>query len=112
VALRAWYTDVRKARLPRETSSHTGEILDAAVSVLDGGIAERTARLQQFLSARDVMLPPLRFPAIACPLQTTPGTAPYDHIAWVRSLSSEEVALGTGWLQEMVDSFVRTNRIA
>src|SRR5882757_9615929 len=33
VALRAWYTDVRKARLPREASSYTGEILDAAVSV-------------------------------------------------------------------------------
>jgi len=111
-ALRAWYTDVRKARLPREASSYTGEILDAAVSVLDSGIAERTARLQQFLSARNVTLPPLRFPAIACPLQTTPGAEPYDHIAWVRSLSSEEVALGTGWLQEMVDSFVRTNRIA
>jgi len=112
-ALGAWYTEVRKAQLPREQhSSHLGQTLDAAISVLDDGITERTARLQQFLSARNVSLPPLRFPSIACPLQIAAQSGPYDHIAWVKNLSNDEVKLGTGWLQEIVDTFVRTNRIA
>src|SRR5882757_134712 len=112
-ALRAGYAEVRKPLLsPEQMSSHLGQTLDAAIGVLDSGIDERTTRLQQFLSARNVALPPLRFPAIACPLQTTPGAEPYDHIAWVRSLSDDEVKLGTGWLQEIVETFVHTNRIA
>jgi UDP-N-acetylglucosamine/UDP-N-acetylgalactosamine diphosphorylase len=112
-ALRAWYADVRKPLLsPEQMSSHIGQTLDAAIGVLDSGITERTIRLQQFLSARNVALPPLRFPATACPLKMTPQTKSHDHISWVRSLSDHEVRLGTDWLQEIVETFVRTNRIA
>ena len=112
-ALRAWYAEVRKPLLsPEQMSSHLGQTLDAAIGVLDSGIAERTARLQQFLGARNVALPPLRFASLACPLQVAPRTGAHDHIAWVRSLSDDEVKLGTGWLQEIVETFVRANRIA
>jgi len=112
-ALRAWYAEVRKPLLsPEQMSSHLGQTLDAAIGVLDSGIDERTTRLQQFLSARNVVLPPLRFPSLACPLQIAPHAGAHDHIAWVRSLSDDEVKLGTGWLQEIVETFVRTNRLA
>ena len=112
VALRAWYSDVRKAQLTQaQAASHLGQTWDAAIGVLKDGITERTTRLRQFLSARNIALPPLRFPSIACPLQVAPGTPPYDHIAWVKNLSSDQVKLGTDWLQDIVETFVRTNRI-
>ena len=94
-----------------QAASHLGQTWDAAIGVLEDGITERTTRLRQFLSARNIALPPLRFPSIACPLQVAPGTPPYDHIAWVKNLSSDQVKLGTDWLQDIVETFVRTNRI-
>ena len=113
LALRAWYTDVRKAQLtPAQAASHLGQTWEAAIGVLDDGIAERTTRLEQFLSAKAIVLPPLRFPSIACPLRIVPGAAPYDHIAWVKNLSDDEVTLGTDWLREIVEAFVEANRIS
>jgi UDP-N-acetylglucosamine/UDP-N-acetylgalactosamine diphosphorylase len=107
VALRAWYQNVRKERIPGgDATSHLALTIDAAVKVFDGCITERWTRLGQFLG-RD--LPPPSFPAIRCPLSLEPS--PIPHLNWVKELSEDHVKLGTSWLQEIADSFVTINRI-
>lgn len=103
VALRAWYRQVRLARLP-EAAGLRREVLAAAIAVLDGAIVEREKRLAAFLAERerpalrldlDRELPP-------CPLAIAPGDA--DHVAWVRSLGDDEVDAGRAWLQAIADA--------
>ena len=102
-ALRAWYLDVRKARLPPEqASSHHGLTLNAAIALIDANICERIERLNQFLKARDVKIPTIQSRPIRCPLSIEVNLPFVDHILWVRGLSSEEVDLGVQWLQAIV----------
>jgi hypothetical protein len=112
VALRAWYTDVRKARLSSEDrSSHLGITLDAATRLLDASIAERWLRLRQFLGTQSALLDGIRLPNVKCPLAITAGSTPYPHIEWIRSLTSEDVKLGTSWLEEIVTAFTDANQL-
>lgn len=113
LALRAWYTDVRKRRLSvDQASSHLGMAVEAAVRLLDSSIDERLTRLRQFLDTADRSLQPIQFPAIRCPLLLAETNSKlHCHVDWVRSLSSEDVKLGARWLQEIVDTFVQINRI-
>jgi hypothetical protein len=112
VALRAWYTDVRKRRLSvDQASSHLGMTVDAAIGLLDSSIDERWTRLRQFLGTSGRSLHPIRLPAIPCPLLLAEPHSKLDHVDWVRTLSSEDVKLGVLWLQEIVDTFAHTNRM-
>jgi hypothetical protein len=104
-ALRAWYADVRTARLPpNDASSHQAMTLTAARKLIEGSIAERISRLNQYLKDRNVALPAIKFPTIECPLRIAPSAI--DHVDWVKSLSVEEVRRGCQWLQDIVDSVV------
>jgi len=104
-ALRAWYVDVRMARLsPNDSSSHQAMTLTAARKLIEGGIAERISRLDQYLKARNAILPSITFPAIECPLRIAPSTV--NHVDWVKSLSDEDVRRGSQWLQDIVGSVV------
>src|SRR5712664_1875016 len=89
-ALRAWYVDVRMARLsPNDSSSHQAMTLTATRKLIEGSVAERISRLDQYLRARNAILPSITFPAIECPLRIAPSTV--NHVDWVRSLSDEDV---------------------
>ncbi len=104
-ALRAWYVDVRMARLsPNDSSSHQAMTLTAARKLIEGGIAERISRLDQYLRARNAILPSITFPAIECPLRIAPSAV--NHVDWVKSLSDEDVRRGSQWLQDIVGSVV------
>jgi UDP-N-acetylglucosamine/UDP-N-acetylgalactosamine diphosphorylase len=104
-ALRAWYVEVRMARLPpNESSSHQAMTLMAARKLIEDSVAERISRLNQYLRARNAILPAIAFPTIECPLRMAPSTV--DHVDWVKSLSDEEVRRGSRWLQDIVDSVV------
>ena len=106
-ALRAWYVDVRMARLsPNDTSSHQAITLTAARKLIEGSVAERISRLDQYLKVRNAILPAITFPAIECPLRIAPSNLPVDHVDWVKGLSDEEVRRGSQWLQDIVDSVV------
>jgi hypothetical protein len=96
------------ARLsPNDTASYRAVALTAAVKLIEENIAERICRLDQYLKARNAILPAITFPAIECPLQIASGDAPDDHVDWVRSLSDDQVRRGSRWLQAIVDSVVR-----
>jgi hypothetical protein len=111
VALRAWYLSVRKPRLSlSQASLHLGMTIDAAIDLLDGSIVERWTRLAQFVGGRGGHLPPIKSPTIPCPLLVEPGSA--SHLVWVRSLAEKDVAIGTRWLQKIVDTFPLANRIS
>jgi hypothetical protein len=76
--------------------------LTAATKLIEGSVAERISRLNQYLNARNATLPAIALPAIECPLRMAPSTV--DHVDWVKSLSDEEVRRGSQWLQDIVDS--------
>ena len=106
-ALRTWYFLVRRRRLPPgELSSHLGMTIDAAIELLDGSMMERWTRLGQFLNCD---LPSIQLPTIPCPLSVEPSSL--LHLNWVKNLADDEVNVGVGWLQEVVDTFAFINRI-
>jgi acetyltransferase-like isoleucine patch superfamily enzyme len=110
-ALRAWYLSVRKPRLSLSKASlHLGMTIDAAIDLLDGSIVERWTRLGQFLAGRGDDLPPIQSPTIPCPLLAEPSAV--SHLQWVRGLADKDVAAGVLWLQEIVDTFVSTNKFS
>ena len=107
-ALKAWYVDVRLARLsPNDAASYQAMALTAAIKLIEENIAERISRLDQYLKARNAVLPAVTPPAIECPLQIVPSDLRVDHVDWVKSLSDDEVRRGSQWLQDIVDSVVR-----
>jgi hypothetical protein len=106
-ALRAWYVDVRMARLsPDDSSAHQAMMLTAAIKLIEDSVAERISRLDQYLRVRNAVRPAITFPAIECPLRIAPGNFAADHVDWVKSLSDDEVRRGSRWLQDIVDSVV------
>jgi hypothetical protein len=98
-ALRAWYQEVRLARIPAEEAS-SRLVLQEAMANIDLGIAERLKRLGSFLAERGRRLPALPpLPLPPCPLQLA-GTVPrVEHVAWVQGLAPAEVAVLGGWLE-------------
>ncbi len=104
VALRAFYRHVRLARADADRRP----LLEAAVAVLDAAIAERVARLRAFVAEHggpdaDLCVDPEIAP---CPLPV--GSGPADHVAWIRSLSDDDVAAGVAWLGSIVEAVVRS----
>jgi hypothetical protein len=112
LALRTWYEEVRKARLPKEqAASHPGLVIDEAIRLLDGAIKERLTQLERFLKSTGGSLAPVQFPARSGVFSwNDQGGKADDHVAWVKTLSAQEVARGTQWLQGIVDDFVDINR--
>lgn len=96
VALRAWY---REVRLARARSEGTRTLVACALETLDECIEERRTRLAAFLRERGRVLPTLHLDATRpCPIAFDPALADLDHVAWVRSLSEEQVEHGVAWL--------------
>ena len=111
IALRAWYSDVRKRRLSAQrASTYPGLTIDAAIGVIDSSIEERLARLRHLVGHHTVGS--IRLPSIPCPLLKDARDFEIDHhVDWVRSLSNESVELGMKWLCEIADAFVEMNRV-
>jgi acetyltransferase-like isoleucine patch superfamily enzyme len=102
-ALRAWYRDVRLARIPAAPEyEHIRAVTEAAVDMLSVCIAERVVRLRQFLEERDLDVPSLSIPVPPCPLKIEPSYPYVDHIEWVKALSDVDVQLGASWLSSIV----------
>ena len=100
--------DVRVARLsPNDAASYQAMAPTAAIKLIEKNIAERISRLDQYLKARNAVLPVVTAPAIEFPLQIVPSDLRVDHVEWVKSLSDDEVRRGSQWLQDIVDSVVR-----
>ena len=109
-ALRAWYRDVRLARIPTDTKyEHIRVVTQAALKLLSVCIDERVARLRQFLEVRGTPLPSLSFVIPKCPLRVEARSPYIDHIEWVAGLSDVDVQQGASWLQSIVETAVQAN---
>jgi hypothetical protein len=110
-ALRAWYIAVRKPRLTTEqANSHLGITIDAAIDLIFNSMIERWNKLAEFLGGKGGTLPSIRLPSIPCPLVLERSSIP--HLDWVRSLTDHDVSVGVGWLQELVQTFVKENKLS
>jgi hypothetical protein len=107
VALHAWYSLVRRRRLPADhATSHTGMVVEAAITLIEDSIAERWTRLQHFVGQNNP-LAPIQFPDVPCPLSVSQSSQP--HIEWVRNLPDAELKVGIDWLKEIVATFISIN---
>jgi hypothetical protein len=103
-ALRAWYCDVRLARIPAlPNHEHLRVVTRAAFELLSVCIDERVQRLRQYLEERGLPVPTLSFIIPPCPLKIEPSNPYLDHVKWVSGLSDMHVQLGVSWLQSIVE---------
>lgn len=104
-ALRAWYQNVRLARVPVVPDcEHLRIVVQAASELLSVCIDERVERLRQYLEERSLPVPRLSFATPLCPLKIEPSSPYVDHIKWVSGLSDADVELGVSWLQSIVEN--------
>src|SRR5215831_15371631 len=104
-ALRAWYRDVRLARIPAGPKyEHLRVVTQAASELLSICINERAEKLRQFLEERGIPVPSFLFVNPPCPLKIEPSSPYLDHIEWVKGLSDVDVQIGVSWLQSIVES--------
>jgi hypothetical protein len=104
-ALRAWYRDVRLARIPAGPEyEHIRFVTQAAADTLSACIDERVVRLRQYQEERKLRLSSVSLSVLPCPLKITPVCPYVDHVDWVRGLSDVEVQLGTSWLRTVAES--------
>jgi acetyltransferase-like isoleucine patch superfamily enzyme len=111
VALRAWYQQVRLARVPAGTAGDVGRVATReAIAVIDACIEERWARLAAFLteSGRTPSRPDLSVET-PCPLDVGTGG---DHVAWVKALPGSEVTRGRDWLAGIARSAAQAVRVS
>jgi hypothetical protein len=105
-AMRAWYRDVRLARIPqRPDHEHLRVVTQAAYEQLSVCIDERVERLRQYLEERGLAVPTLSFTVPPCPLKIEPSNPYIDHIKWLCGLPEDYLQLGALWLQSIVDAF-------
>ncbi|MCB9704575.1 MAG: UDP-N-acetylglucosamine pyrophosphorylase [Myxococcales bacterium] len=100
-ALRRWYLDVRRPRIPAAGHGHLRLVIDEAIANLDGAIAERTLRLAAFARERGMTLPTLPIDqASPCPLtiEPEPELDYVDHVAWVQGLGDARAEALRAWL--------------
>jgi acetyltransferase-like isoleucine patch superfamily enzyme len=103
-ALKAWYGDVRLARIPASQEYlHIRTVTQAALELLDLCIVERIERLRAFLEERKLPMPSLSFPSPSCPLRIKASSPYLDHVDWIAGLSHDDVEAGSSWLQSIVD---------
>jgi carbonic anhydrase/acetyltransferase-like protein (isoleucine patch superfamily) len=104
-ALKAWYLNVRLARIPTHPDySPLRIVTEAAGELISVCIDERVARLHQYLIERDLTFPDLSFVIPTCPLVIEPRNPYVDHVKWVSDLSDAHVKSGISWLQSIIDS--------
>ena len=97
-ALVTWY---RQVRLPQAPEARR-PVISAAASLIDECIDERIKQLGRFIEERGGTTPTFALDdPPPCPLPVE-GEHP-DHVAWVKSLSDEEVAAGVAWLESIVE---------
>lgn len=99
-ALRAWYREVRLARVPASREDLRA-VTRAAIEVIERSIEEREKRLASFLRERGREAPTLRPTASPCPLALAAEEPYVDHVAWVRGLSAGDAARCVAWLGEV-----------
>jgi UDP-N-acetylglucosamine/UDP-N-acetylgalactosamine diphosphorylase len=106
-ALRAWYREVRLARIPASPEyAHIRVVTQAAWELLSVCIDERVERLRQFLEERGLPIPSLSFSNRSCPLRIEARHPYVDHINWLMGLSHVEVENGVSWLRSIVESIL------
>src|SRR5215475_5966474 len=104
-ALRAWYREVRLARIPvAPDHEHLRIVTQAAYDLLFVCIEERIQRLRQYLEERSLPIPAFSFVVPPCPLKIEPSNPYVDHIEWVSGLSEVQVEQGVSWLQSIVQN--------
>jgi UDP-N-acetylglucosamine/UDP-N-acetylgalactosamine diphosphorylase len=104
-ALRAWYQNVRLARIPAIPDyEHLRTVMQAASELLSVCIKERLERLRQYLEERGLPVPRLSFVTPPCPLSLEPSSPYVEHVKWVSGLSDADVELGASWLQSIVEN--------
>jgi hypothetical protein len=107
-ALRAWYQNVRLARIPGLPNyEHLRIVVRAASELLFVSIEERLERLRQYLEERSLPVPSLSVVTPPCPLNIEPSSPYVDHVKWVSGLSDADVEQGVSWLQSIVENISR-----
>ncbi len=104
-ALRAWYREVRLARVPLG-DYETRTVLKEAAFTIERCIEERVLRLNALLRGlgeRALQFEPEELP---CPLPVEAQASYVEHVDWVRSLSEDEVAAGRAWLEGVAAAVV------
>ena len=102
-ALRAWYREVRLARIPAlRDHEHLRIVTQAASDLLSVCVEERIQRLRQYLEDRRLPIPTFSFVVPPCPLKVERSNPYVDHIKWVSDLSEAQVELVGPWLQSIV----------
>ena len=103
-ALRAWYRDVRLARLSADDPRRPPVV--AGLEAIESGIAERSKQLRRFVVERGGRVPSFSFAADElprCPWQFEAGADATEHLEWLRDLSDDEVDRGRAWLSELAE---------
>ena len=108
-ALRAWYQNVRLARIPtRPEYEHLRIVTRAACELLSNCIDERVERLRAYLEERHLPALRLSFDTPLCPLKVEPSNPYVDHVKWVSSLSDPELELGVSWLKSVASGICKS----
>lgn len=106
-ALRAWYRQVRLARVSASGPPHLEAVTTEAATNVDACIEERWQRLESFLAERGLTLPTLDgLEPVPTPLDVS-GEGPSSHVAWVQGLAPDVVQAGREWLAAVAGN-VRT----
>jgi UDP-N-acetylglucosamine/UDP-N-acetylgalactosamine diphosphorylase len=116
VALRAWYRDVRLARMPTAPEHESTRVATAeAIAAIDTCIEERWTRLAALATEHGRRAEKPSF-AIEAPCPIGLRADPADHVAWVKALPAADVERGRDWLgaiaTEIVDRVAQNLRAA
>ena len=104
-ALRAWYREVRLARLAGDDPARVP--VAAAAELLDLAIAERRKQLDRFVVERGGAAPRFAVGELpACPWTLGPDAAGAGHVEWVQGLDADAVTQGQNWLRAIVERVV------
>lgn len=107
VALRAWYSEVRLARIPAATElQYKRKIIEFGLQLIDAMIAERIARLKEYLAAFDRTMQDANVRSLTCPIIIKASAV--DHTEWIRSLRANEIKVLEEWLREIGNLVWRT----
>jgi len=103
-ALRAWYRDVRLARIPDDPDNkHIKIVTQAAHELLSVCIEERIQKLKLYLAERNIPFSELSFHVPPCPIRIEPSSRYVDHIEWISRLPDFDIKTGISWLQSIVE---------
>ena len=113
VALRAWYRQVRLARVPlKAETAHLRVIYEESIRTIDAAICERLSQYGSFLAERGHALPQL-VPEneLPCPLDLRPADPYIDHISWVRQLTDSGAAALVTWLESSARAIMERDNL-